>query len=358
MNKEMTDHQKLYDSIAMLQEKDEAPGLKALIKLYKETKDYEVKNNTSIILFYYLFWTDQYEEIESLDILDFFKLNPTFIDLVHLGLKNQKKFNFINDSQVLPMTYNDISTPLIDVLIDHKKYTFWLDPSVALSSISMDFIEENDLNDCIEVVTHEDNYEQAYLLVNSFELGNLEINNQSFLVLPSEYSQVEISDQEEPLMIQGVIGMDLIKYFDLTLNFEKETYTFKKPQKDDSKKKNILFDNFILGKVDYKEKEVIVGLDPLVDQTFMSETFYQENEMEYKTGNIQSEGPGGYEVIQADYVDALTIGINGLAFELDNVWNVGQLMTDIYQVDGIIGGDVLRRTTLHFDLLNRHFCVE
>jgi hypothetical protein len=176
--------------------------------------------------------------------------------------------------------------------------------------------------------------------------------------LPSEYSQVEVSDQEEPIRIQGVIGMDIIKYLDLTLDFEKETYTFKKPQKDESKKKNILFDNFLLGKVDYKEKEVIVGLDPLTDQTFMSETFFEENEMEFKTGNIQSEGPSGYEVIQAKYVDALTLGINGLAFELENVWNVGHLMTDTYQVDGIIGGDVLRKNTLHFDLLNRHFSVQ
>lgn len=354
----MTDHQILFDSIAMLQDKDEGPGLKALINLFKETKDYEIKNNTSIILFYYFFWTDQFEEIKNLGLLEFFKLNPTFIDLVHLGLKKQKEVNYINDSQVLPMTYNEISTPLIDIMIDHKKHTFWLDPSVALSSISMDFIENNDLKDCIEVVSHDDNYEQAYLLVNHFELANLEIKNQSFLVLPSEYSQVEISDQEDPIKIQGVIGMDLIKYLDFTIHFEKETYTLKKPQKDEGKKKNILFDNFLLAKVDYKEKEVIVGLDPLVDQTFMSENFYEENEMEYKTGNIQSEGPGGYEVIQANYVDALTLGINGLAFELENIWNVAQLMTDIYQIDGIIGGDVLRRTTLHFDLLNRHFCVE
>lgn len=151
--------------------------------------------------------------------------------------------------------------------------------------------------------------------------------------------------------------MDLIKYFDFTLDFTTDTYVLSKPTKNEEKNKNILFDNFVLAKVDYKEKEVIVGLDPLVDQTYMSEYFFEENEMAYKTGNIQAEGSTGYEVIQADYVEALTLGVNGQAFELENVWNVGQMMTDIYQVDGVLGGDVLRKSKLHFDLFNGNFSV-
>jgi hypothetical protein len=352
------DQQKLYDGIGMLLEEDGDKGLNILIELYNETKDYEVKSNTSTMLFYHYFWTDKYEVIENLNILEFFKLNPTFIDLVNLGLKYKKAISYSKDALVLPMTYNEISTPLIKVMLNNVSHTFWVDPSVSLSSISEDFIEVNDLKDSVEIVSHEENYDPEYLILNQFEVGNLKIENQCFLVLPSEYSVVDFSDEKENIKIDGVIGMDIIKYLDFTMDFNSNTYIIKTPTIDKKKHRNIIFDNFLLGKVDYKEMEVIVGIDPLQDQTFMNETFYDENDIPYKTSNIQSEGPEGYEVIQADYVDALTIGINGLAFELENVWNVGQMMTDIYQVDGVLGGDILRKSILHFDISNRYFSVE
>lgn len=107
-------------------------------------------------------------------------MNPTFMDLVHLGQRHPKVISYVKESQRLPVTYNELSTPLIDLKIDDKAHRFWLDPSVSLSSISMDFIEKNNLQASVEIMTHEGIYDQAYLVISAMELGNLKLENHTF----------------------------------------------------------------------------------------------------------------------------------------------------------------------------------
>lgn len=184
---------------------------------------------------------------ERFDVINTEGVEPHFIEIIKLLNIEDKEFIFSDDVFSAEMTYNISGFPMVDVELNGESYKFWLDTGAGVSVISELITEKFDMHK-VGTITGQSSTGQtsdmAYTVVPEMQIGNMTAKNFGCVILPKEQSVIPISETEE-LIINGAIGLDLIKKMDLTLNFIDHTYTVKRPTVEDCKS-NMHYDNFLL----------------------------------------------------------------------------------------------------------------
>lgn len=357
VNLDKNDQIKLQEGIVQLLDYKEDQAIEALVDLYKNTTDPEIKTNTGILLFHNLFWTDGFDKIHDLELTACYESNPAYGQVSNLYYKHKKSHTFVDDEISFESDYSITGTPMINVSIKGKTYKVWLDLGASISVLSEDVIKACGMEK--QIINKSPNLEEGleYLVVDEFQIANLKVKNNAFIVLPSEYSKIPLVDSDECIEMHGVIGWDIIKYFDLSIDYANKTFIFRKPHVSQSKDKNLFFDAFLLVKTDYINKELIMSFDLDKEKTSMTEFFFRDNGVEVEEGPVEVMTYEGPMEIEASFAEFLTLGIDGEAVELEKIWNTAINPCEIYSADGVLASDILTQKVLNIDVTNRHMSI-
>ncbi len=271
-------------------------------------------------------------------------------------------YSFKKETLVLPLKFQWFSGhPLVEVAIAGKKYRFAVDTGAPLTVISSRVAEECGIQSTAstQIVTSGDKAATpaAQMAVATLSLGDLAIVNHPVVVI--DKSEMEVRVLGIRLFgLDGILGWNAIKNFNLTIDCPNKQMIVKKPQSVYGQRRNLfdLADNLpVVVLKDQEGNRIIFGLDTGSNVSVFFENILKKiTDPQVQAKKIKTAGIGYSTTKEVLVIADLTLALDGwgLRFkEIQSMEPVGKFI----DYDGWFGFDILKKGVVTIDYLNGIF---
>jgi len=163
------------------------------------------------------------------------------------------------------------------------------------------------------------------------------------------------------LRVDGILGWDIIRQFDLTMNYSTGTISLKRPERQrrtgDSRQRLAW-----LGKplVEVRTKagaRLHFSLDTGAQTTFLNAAALDRAGASARVSDNRVFGIARTGRETDRVVPFLSVDVGGKSMRLENVIVYGPVTSGLINTDGILGSDVARYGSLHIDATNGVFSI-
>lgn len=276
--------------------------------------------------------------------------------------------HFPADAVTVPLGLTVVGTPTIRVRINGKDYDFWLDTGSSMTVISSEVAAATGSSvlssDVLSVKTFAGSAPVRATTIKSLEIGSMRISNTPAVIIDASLMYLRSSAEGVPprgIAVDGIIGWDTIRQFDLTMNYADRKITLKKP---------IFFGNTggveqslaWLGKplVEVTTKaggKLHFMLDTGAQSTFLNATVLEKVGVSTRSAETKVYGLARTGSETNRVVSTLAVQLAGKSLGLENVIVYGPVSSGLINCDGILGSDIARFGTVHIDATNGLFSV-
>ena len=268
----------------------------------------------------------------------------------------------------LSLRVTPVGTPTVRVRINGEEYDFWLDTGSSMTVISSEVARESRVvalsNDVLTVRTFAGSAPVNAAVLKRLEIGPIVLTNSPAVIIETKLMYLRSSAEGVPargLKVDGILGWDVIRQFDLTMNYATGTITLKHPLPrgfGETAPQNLAW----LGKpmVDVETKEGLklhFMLDTGAQSTFLNGTAVEKAGAGTKSSDQKVFGIAqtGRETEQV--VPFLTLNAGGKSLRLRDVIVYGPASSGLINIDGILGSDIAQFGTLRIDATNGVFQI-
>src|SRR4029079_5347318 len=138
----------------------------------------------------------------------------------------RRSITFPEKPVTLPLFLSASGVPMIEVMVEGKPHTFWLDTGSSMSIVSSSVAAECGIRpltpDTLEVATTTGRVPAQAGAIGRLQLGGIDIRTTTSLIVSDERMQVRIGDAlggPAIVQIEGVIGYDIISRLDLRIDY-------------------------------------------------------------------------------------------------------------------------------------------
>lgn len=342
-------------------------ALPMLAELYASTADTGLRRSAKTIQASFAVYDEQWREYLRLYADEPSVINSATGKLIQgWALGAPMSVDFPVNEVTLPFSINAAGSPMIEVVINGKKRVFLFDTGAQKSAIAPEVASE------LGIKPHEVSIggtitgstglktESKAATVESIELGAITTKNAAFLIADLTIARVlGISI----VRFDGIIGWNIIKELDCTLDYQKNVLIIRKPTQRTNTDLPRLFPYMNDPLVQFsttENKQVLFEFDTGAKNTSFTEEIRSKlpSTTEFTSQNTTSYGVGGGKTTLASLAKAFTLFMGTYRLDFTNVRSYQNDPTDLYLPDGRLAADIFQNRRIRFDATNGIFEIE
>jgi clan AA aspartic protease (TIGR02281 family) len=281
-----------------------------------------------------------------------------------------RQIKFADAQTVLPLSLSVSGVPMIDVTINGKRHTFWLDTGASMSIVSSNVASELGIRaltrDTLEVATTTGRVPAQPSQIERLQLGTIEVRNTPALIVASERMLIRLGDEAGvPVVteIEGVVGFDLISRFDLRIDYANARVILAKPATNvrlPATGRNLFWIGTpIVRLVTSKGIPLHFNLDTGAQETYSTDGLPIKTKARTFSGERRLIGGlAGVTSAHGRFVDELRANMGGQAMVLRKLMIFIPQVSSFVALDGILGSDIGKGGVVRIDATNGLFVIE
>lgn len=281
-----------------------------------------------------------------------------------------REIQFPEEPVTLPLILSASGTPMVEVMIEGKRHTFWLDTGSSLSILSSDVAAETGIRpllpDTLEVATTTGRVPAQAGAIRHLQIGGINVRNTPALIVASNRMEVRVGDEAGSpsiAQIEGVIGFDIISRLDMRLDYINHRVTFRKPVVNarlPRTGRNLFWVGTpVVRLVTSKGIPLHFNLDTGAQETYSTDGLLLKTKPRVIRGERRLVGGfAGIKIVHGRFVDELHATMGGQALVLRKLMVFAPAFSSFVVLDGILGSDVGKSGVVRIDATNGLFQLE
>ncbi len=255
--------------------------------------------------------------------------------------------------------------PCVEVRINGKVKKFLLDTGAGLSVVSSEVADECGLRslttaggDAGTATSKQVKFNPT--LIDSLLLGNVVIRNHPAMIIDKKDLHIKMLGIFTVLKIEGIIGWNAIRNFNLEIDFKKLMLTIRKPEQSHQHKKNLFWLGYpLVITSDQNGTPLIFGVDTGAKRSSITHQLLKKiNKDSLSDQKILIGSAGGTEKIASKTLPALDIRINDRLLHFTKIGTSVAKSGVFFKRDGTLGNDVAQGRILRIDYMNGRYEIE
>ncbi|MEO7457093.1 MAG: retropepsin-like aspartic protease [Gemmatimonadaceae bacterium] len=266
----------------------------------------------------------------------------------------------------LPLLRSAFGTPIVTVRINGKPKQFWLDTGASMTLVSADVAVEAGVKlastDSLALGVVAGHIPARAVLVDSLSLGPITAKGLSAALVNASVLRMDrrvVNGVPEVVQIDGVIGTDLLRELDITLDAAASTITIRRPHRDPRAVRNLYWVGYpVVRLVSEDGRPLLFGLDTGAEGTYFTTSMLKKlprTPVAMRRGTIG--GLGSEQHMTSWVARHVALSDGDYALTLENIPVAPERRWTFVTFDGVIGSDVALHARLHLDFLNGVFDV-
>ena len=275
---------------------------------------------------------------------------------------------FPSELQRLPLKVTAVGTPMIRVRMTGNDYDFWLDTGSSMTVISSAVAADAKISALspaiLTVRTFAGSAPVRAASVARLEIGSIVIVNCPAVIIDESLMYLRASAQGVPpggLHVDGIIGWDTLRQFDLTMDYADGEITLAQPVRRSGvadAERTLAWVGKPMVEVGTKAgAKLHFMLDTGAQSTFLNATVVDKAGASAKKSDTRVFGLAKTGRQTDRVVPFLTVKVGGKSMRLQDVIVYGPVVSSLINSDGILGSDVARFGPIHIDATNGVFTV-
>ena len=267
-----------------------------------------------------------------------------------------------------PLVITPMGTPAIEVRINGRDYEFWLDTGSSMTVLSSTVASEASVPfvsaDTLRIRTFEGTAPVKAGIVRRLEIGPIAFTNTPTIVMDAALMRLKSTSEGvtgRGVRVDGIIGWDIIRQFDMVLDYRGGTITFKKPEHlgiIGTEFQNLTWVGKPLVQVRTKPGGTFeFTLDTGAQVTLLNGSILDKLEIVATTygGRVFGIAKTGGQTKRI--VPNLTLNVGGNSVHLESILVYGPSYSGLINCDGILGSDVAQFGKIRIDATNGLFSL-
>jgi hypothetical protein len=270
------------------------------------------------------------------------------------------------EAVVLPMRRSAFGTPIVTVRVNGREHEFWLDTGASMTLLSSDVALDAHVTlaapDTLALGVVAGHIPARAVFIDSLSLGPVIAEGiTAALVAPGALRldrRIERGIMQS-VPIAGVIGTDLLRNLDITLDAGAGTITIRRPRTDVRAPRNLFWVGYPVVKLVTKDgRPVLFGLDTGAEGTYVTTSLLRKLPRTSVAARRMSMGGLGPDREQTHFVARdITLSDGDYAIALRNTPITPEHRWTFVVFDGVIGSDVALSSRMHLDFTNGVFDI-
>ncbi len=268
----------------------------------------------------------------------------------------------------LPLRMTAVGTPTMRVRINGKEFEFWLDTGSSLTVLSSDVAREAGVSiiglETMSVGTFAGVAPVTPAVLNRIEVGPIVIANSPVIVMDAGLMRVKANADGVPMggmRVDGILGWDTIRRFDVSLDYQKRTITLRRPESlgiRGTALRNLTW----VGKPLVEVRTTLGGtmhftLDTGSQTSFVNASIVKTIGLGTNIFSARVFGIGRTGAQAGRVVPFMHVDVGGQSLVMRGLIVYAPNCSGILNCDGILGSDIGQFGTLRIDATNGIFSI-
>jgi predicted aspartyl protease len=275
---------------------------------------------------------------------------------------------FPQRAMTIPLRVTPVGTPTVRVRIAGKDYQFWLDTGSSMTILSSDVAAATGVmvlsEDTLTIATFAGVAPAKPALLSRMEIGSIIVANSPAIVIDSRLMRIQGTADGVPLSglrVDGIIGWDVIRRFDILLDYANGKAIVRQPQDlgtTGTPSQNLKWVGKPFIRLQTKSGATLhLTLDTGAQASFLNEAVLKRAQVNATTSNARAYGIAGTGGKTSQAVSALRVDIGGKSVVLKDLFVYNPVASSLINCDGILGSDIAHFGTIRIDATNGLFSV-
>ena len=281
---------------------------------------------------------------------------------------DSQTIDFPNLPVTLPVRLTQLGTPTIKVRVNGHDYRFWLDTGSSITVLSSEVAEQAGVSilgvDTLTIATFAGVAPARPAVAKRIELGSIVLTNVPAIIIESRLMRVQSTAQGVPpagLAVDGIIGWDTIRKFDVLLDYENGRVTLQRPDSLGTRgtpAQNLIWVGRPFIEVRTKSGTTLhFTLDTGAQASFLSAFTLKKAGAVAGNSDARPYGIARSGGQKAQAVSALTVNVGGRSLSLRGLIVYYPSSSNLVACDGILGSDIAQFGSIRIDATNGLFSV-
>ena len=269
---------------------------------------------------------------------------------------------FTTPVSTVPLTRSMTGVAMIPVVINGVKRHFWLDTGSSITILTSEVAGAANVaaigGDTLELVSSVGRLATRAAVIRTLELGGVTVTDAPAMIVSNEALEVREADSGMPPQpIDGVIGFDLIRLLDLTIDDASGRVVIRKPvpRADDSRHPRNLtwFGVPIVTLLTEDGAAVHMLLDTGAEETFGTPGMARKSKANWREAERRTvQGFGGTTTESGIVIPSVRLFLGNVPLVFRRIFLYDAKYPTIFSLDGTLGADVGRGGAMRIDMTN------
>ena len=272
--------------------------------------------------------------------------------------------SFADSISVVPLDRSRSGVPIVPVRVNGITRHFWLDTGSSITILTSDVADASHVEgvngDTLELVTSVGRLPTQAAVVSSLKVGGVTVTNaRAMIVSPGALQMREVSSGLMPQTIDGVIGFDVIRSLDLTIDDVNDRVIIRKPsprasRKGDDHARNLSWYGVpIVTLLSETGAAVHLVLDTGAEETFGTPGMATKTHARWRAAERRTvQGFGGSKSESGIVIPSVRLYLGDTPLTFKRIFLYEARYPTIFALDGTLGADVGRGGIVRIDMTN------
>ena len=270
-----------------------------------------------------------------------------------------ESYHFPDQPVTLATKLSISGVPMVEVKVNGVAKRFWIDTGAEMTVLSSAFAAECGVTpigtDAARIGTSTDiKISMRPGVIREFRIGGLLIENHPVIILDKKDLEVRLFKIFRLLKIDGIIGWNVLRNLDLTLDYKSLTTTIRPPVRRQSAERNFHFlSQPLVSLTDTLGAPFYFFLDVGANRTTLYEPALQKIDTSRAVSkNALVGGAGGTQHVKTREIPQVALVLGDHRLNFANLSLHGDGKEGFFYFDGVLGSDIAERGTLILDFQN------
>jgi predicted aspartyl protease len=278
--------------------------------------------------------------------------------------KYPKQIISFTANDTISIETNKFNATLIDVVINGVKYKFWFDTGCPITVISSKVAKKCGVKEetsyKIEVSLTGSSSFNSPGVINSLLIGNVKLENHKCLIIDKKALQFRVLGI--PLVtVNGIIGWNFFKNFDVTLNDKNKTLILKLIEQDETQDKNFFWfvQPYVRATDDKGDSQYFIYDTGATHTIFYDNYLHVADTTKAEKKIIEVITNSGKENIEVFSFPKVDFKIGGQQFTFKNVTTtmLGESDFLFFDIIGLFGKQEVKEKIIQFNAEQGYFII-
>jgi hypothetical protein len=266
----------------------------------------------------------------------------------------------------LPLRRSAFGTPVVTVVINGHPHEFWLDTGASMTLVSDEVAVSSGVklaaDDALALGVVAGHIPARAVFIDSLALGAVMARGLGAALVNRGALRLDhriVNGIRESVQIDGVIGTDLLRQFDLVIDAGANTITISRPRRDPHAVRNLFWVGYPVVRLVMKDgRPALFGLDTGAEGTYVTTSLLKKEPRTPVAMRRGILGGLGAEQHETRWVArAIDLSDGDYAIALRNIPVAPERRWTFVNFDGVLGSDIALASRMHLDFENGVFDV-